>query len=76
MRKYIPGLILLAGSFMLTGYLASDAETDKQANGSYLQESMVRVQLPAEGPQEIVRLVRVGKSVAALSSDKIFMFEN
>ncbi len=76
MRKYIPGLMILAGSFMLTGYMASGAEIVKPATGSYLQESMVRVQLPVTGPQAIVKLVRVGEKIAAVSSDRIFLFEN
>lgn len=76
MKKYLPGLIFLAGSIMLTGCFAMAAGTGKAAGGSYLQESMVRVALPAAGPTDIVKIVRVGDEVAAVSADRVFLFGN
>lgn len=76
MKKYLPGLIFLAGSIMLTISFSMAAGTGKASVGSYLQESMVRVALPAAGPTEVVKIVRVGDEVAAVSADRVFLFGN
>ncbi len=76
MKKFIRGLIFLVGSIMLTGYSVSAAETGKVAEGSYLQESMVRVVLPSAGAAEIVKFARVGNGIVAVSPDRIFRFES
>jgi len=77
MRNYFFGLIFLTGSLIMHNVNALGLGVASVNKGkSYLQESMVKVQLPAEGEQNIVKLIKVGNTIAAVSIDKIFYFEN
>ena len=77
MRNYFFGLIFLTGSLIMHNVNALGLGVASVNKGkSYLQESMVRVQLPVEGKLNIVKLTKVGDAIAAVSTDKVFYFEN
>lgn len=77
MKNYFLGLSLLAGSLIMFNNDVSGAGVPTKSNEKpYLQEMMKKVQLPVEGASKIVKLIRAGETIAAVSTDRIFFLEN
>ncbi len=76
MKKYIFGLSFLLGSLILSSPCAFGSDIEKKGTSSiYLQERMVRIQLPAEGVANIVKMIRQGTVISAISANRVFSFE-
>lgn len=76
MNKFLVGLILLAGGiFQINNHVSGTGVPDKSTGKTFLQERMVPVRLPAEENSKIVKLLRLGETIAAVSSDKVFYLE-
>ena len=73
-KSLLLGLTFLAGGLAPFNLIVSGENTPGKSK-NYLQETMVRVPLPADGPQKIVKLIRVGEAIAAVSTDKLYYFE-
>jgi len=76
MNKFFIGFALfLGGLFPFQNNVLSAIAPDKSDGKTYLQEKMVPVRLPGEGSSGIVKLIKVGETIAALSSDKVYYHE-
>ncbi|MCK9638655.1 MAG: hypothetical protein M0R39_02010 [Prolixibacteraceae bacterium] len=76
MRNYFFGIILLAGSLFMQSTVVKGIGVPSENKGkTYLQESMVRVQLPGQGKMNIVKLVKMGGAIVAVSTDQVFFLE-
>jgi len=77
MKKYFLGLSLLLGSILMcTNYVSGAGIPEKGKEKPYLQEMMKKVPLPVEGASKILKFIRLGETIAAVSTDRIFFFEN
>ena len=77
MKKYFNGLSFLLGSLIISTFCASGSEIKHKGQSSvYLQERMVPIHLPVAGTTEIVKMVRQGEVVTAISANRIFRLEN
>lgn len=70
------GLSFLLGSLIVySNSVFAVNVPDKSKEKTYLQESMGRVQLPAEGLQPVFKLLKAGNAIVAVSTDRLFLFE-
>ena len=75
MKKYLFGLCFLSGSLIFSSLGVSGEKVNGKSNYNiFLQETMVRIQLPDGGMPKIVKLVRVGETIAAVSTDRVYYF--
>ena len=76
MNKLIIGWALLLGGLIpIHNNVFGARVPDKSAGKTYLQEKMVPVQLPGGRSSKIVKLLTLGETISAVSSDKIFYLE-
>jgi len=74
----ILGMLLLA-SLLSVGQKPKPKPKSKvvvAATNLYLQEIKKDIQLPADQPQNIVKLIRQGNKITAIAKDNLFIFEN
>ena len=74
----ILGMLLLA-SILSVGQKPKPKPKSKvvvAATNLYRQEIKKDIQLPADQPQNIVKLIRQGNKITAIAKDNLFIFEN